>query len=59
MLSANGQVQVKMKWQKKQSAKQKRACKGEQITLEKRICEKGHEQLHDLEYKEYNNMQKN
>jgi len=46
-----------MKWQKKQSAKQKKACKGEQITLEKKICEKGCEQLRDIEYKEYNNMQ--
>jgi len=56
MLSTNGQVQAKMKQQEKQSAKQKRAHKGEQITLEKRICEKGCEQLRNLEYKEYNNM---
>jgi len=41
---------------KKQSAKQKRARQTEQVEKEKRIREKGLEQLRTMEYEEYNKM---
>jgi len=41
---------------KKQSAKQKRACRAENIEKEKTIREKGLERRHEVELEQYNNL---